>query len=245
MPGCSSWSSTCPRDTTSAAFAAARSGAPAPSPSQVDSHHVEGEKKNRLVVNLSRKAIGRVGLCFQLQKDLQEPKLLTPNDQAADIPLPVPQVAADSVERASGKVVVYAPDSLRVNPGKTEGLRSVSFGEAVAGFPATQPAGSRPVLAFAFAQEAIDLRLAAVRKRPQVTIRQLLAARVEQGVVKYQATFYYTILYSGVKSLRIDVPAEAVGVRNVTRGFATRCLTLPRPIWPRAPPRGASAASPN
>ena len=83
-------------------------GAPGGAAAQVDSHHIEGEKKSRLVVNLSRKAIGRVGLFFQLQKDLQEPKLLAPTDQAADIALPVPQVAADTVERAAGKVVVYA-----------------------------------------------------------------------------------------------------------------------------------------
>ena len=68
-------------------------GTPGGAAAQVDSHHIEGEKKDRLAVNLARKAMGRVGLFFQLQKDLQEPKLLAPTDQAADIALPVPQVA--------------------------------------------------------------------------------------------------------------------------------------------------------
>ena len=66
----------------------------------------------------------------------------------------------------------------------------------------------RPVLAFIFTQEPVVLRLAAERRKPNVTIRQLLVARIEEGVVKYQATFYYSILYSGVKSLRIDVPGR-------------------------------------
>ena len=54
----------------------------------------------------------------------------------------------------------------------------------------------------------LALTLAAERRKPQVTVRQLLVARVEEGVVKYDFTFFYNVLYSGVKSLRIDVPAE-------------------------------------
>ena len=84
------------------------------------------------------------------------------------------------------------------------------------------------MLAFAFTQEPVTLRLAAERRKPQVTIRQLLSARIEQGVVKYQATFYYTILYSGVKSLRIDVPADvAAGLRNNTPGLREKVVDPP------------------
>ena len=110
---------------------------------QVDSHRLEGEKKNRLVVNLAHKAIGRVALAVQLQKDLQEANLLTPTGKASDIPLPIPQVAAGSVERATGRLLIYAPESLRVNPGKTEGLRSISFQEALEGMAAA-PRHRRP-----------------------------------------------------------------------------------------------------
>ena len=46
-------------------------------------------------------------------------------------------------------------------------------------------------------------------------------------MVKFQATFYYTILYSGVKSLRIDVPAEAVGVRNVAPAIRDKVIDPP------------------
>jgi hypothetical protein len=197
---------------------------------QVDSHHLEGEKKNRLVVNLSRKALGRVALAVQLQKDLQEANLLLPTGKAADLLLPVPQVPAAGVERAAGRLLIYAPESLLVNPSKTEGLRSISFKEAAEGIdpfrPLGQPVAAHPVLAFAFTQEPVALRLAAERRKPKVTIRQLLSARIEQGVVNYQATFYYTILYSGVKSIRIDVPAD-VAVRNNTPGLREKVVDPP------------------
>ena len=182
---------------------------------QVDSYHVEGKDKDRLVVNLSHKAMGRVALAVQLQKDLHEPNLLTATGVTANIPLTVPQVAPSAVEHATGRLVIFAPEGLRVNPDKTEGLRSISFKEAAEGTAAAprEPAArGRPVLAFAFTQEPITLRLAVQRRKPQVSIQQLLIGRIEQGVVKYQATFHYNILYSGVKSLRIDVPATVAGL---------------------------------
>ena len=52
------------------------------------------------MVNLAHKATGRVALAVQLQKDLQEPSLLSAG-KAAEIPLPVPQVAPATVERAT------------------------------------------------------------------------------------------------------------------------------------------------
>ena len=76
-------------------------------PADVDSHRLEGEKKDRLVVQLARKAMGRVALAVRLQKDLQERRLLTPSGQAAEIPLPLPRTAG--VESASGRLMVYAP----------------------------------------------------------------------------------------------------------------------------------------
>jgi hypothetical protein len=188
-------------------------------PVQVDTHHLEGEKKTRLVVNLARKALGRVALAVQLQKDLNQPELLTPTGKAVDIATAIPRVAPDTTERATGRLVIYAPESLRVNPRKNAGLRNVSFKEAFEGMQSVQqqkPADLRPVLAFVHTQEPIELTLAAERRKPQVTVRQLLVARVEEGVVKYQITFLYNALYSGIKSLRIDVPAEVAGALRVT-----------------------------
>ena len=217
------------------------------------------QKKTRLVVNLARKAIGRVALVVQLQKDLNRADLLMPTGKTVDIALSIPVVAPSTAERAVGRLVIYAPESLRVTPGKIAGLRSVSFQEAFEGMQSVRPpkpGDARPVLAFAYTQEPnmpgqvgkspqkIELSLAAERRKPQVTVRQLLVARVEEGVVKYQITFFYNVLYSGVKSLQIDVPAEVAGGLHVaTPGCARARSIRRRPDWPRTTSPGASPAS--
>jgi len=195
----------------------------------VDNHHLEGDKRALLAVNLARKAAGRVALVVELHKDLREADLLTPTGKAARIPMPLPRMSPGSVQRATGRLVVYAPESLRVNPGKVDGARGVSFKEALEGVQSVRqqkPADSRPVLAFAYTQEPVSLELAAERRKPQVNVRQLLVARIEEGVVKYQATLFYDVLYSGVKSLRVDVPADVAAVlRNTTTGVREKVIT--------------------
>ena len=159
--------------------------------------------------------------------------------KAARLELTMPAPAPHTAERSAGRLVVYAPESLRVNPDKTVGLRSISFKEAFegirsAGTTSDKPpiamggVSEQPVLAFAYGDEPAALTLAAERRKPQVTVRQLLVARVEEGVVKYDFTFFYNVLYSGVKSLRIDVPAEvAAGLRVVTPGIHEKTIDPP------------------
>ena len=199
-------------------------------PVEVDTHHLEGENKTRLVVNLSRKAMGKVALAVQLQKDLREPDLLSPTGKAATIPLDVLRPVSANIERAAGRLVVHAPESLRVNATVSEGLRPISFEEAVQGMQADRPPkdNARPVLAFAYTGEPARLEVAAERRKPQVTVRQLLVARVEEGVVKYEATFFYSVLYSGIKALRIDLPAQiAADVRNQSPQIREKAVDPP------------------
>ncbi len=196
-------------------------------PVKVDSHFLEGERKNRLAINLSRKAIGKVALGVRLEKELDRPELMTPTGKAAQFSLPAPRVPEAAAERCDGRMLLYAPESLRVNPKKSEGLRSISFKEAlelVRPPSRSAPADRRPVLAFAYSRQPAELTFAAERRKPQTTIRQLVVARVEEGVVKYDFTLAYEVRYSGVKSLRLDVPAGlapslrivALGVRKST-----------------------------
>ena len=182
---------------------------------EIDTHHFEGDaaaETRRLVVNLSRKAIGPVALVLELHKDFDKGSdLLTYTGKAVDIPLAIPRVAADTVERATGRLILYAPEALRVNPGKPEGLRNISFAEAMETMQSArtrQPQDAQPVLSFAYTQEPVAMKLAAERLKPYVTIKQLLVGRVENGVIKYRATFFYEVLYSGVHSLRIDIPTD-------------------------------------
>jgi hypothetical protein len=194
---------------------------------QVDTHHLTGEKKTRLVVNLARKALGRVGLAVDLERELHEADLLAPTGKAAKIPLVLPRIAPGTVQHDVGRLVVYAPPSLRVNPEGDKALRAISVKEALEGMTARGGKGSdlQQILAYAFTQEPTSLALSAERRKPQVTIGQLLVARIEDDAVKYEATFFYDILYSGVKSLRIDVPtAIAQRLRNKTPGVREKVI---------------------
>ena len=193
---------------------------------QVDGHHLEGPDKTRLVVDLSRKAFGKVALEVVLHRRLTEPDLLEPTGKAADIPLPLPRVAPDTVERETGRLVVYAPESLRVNPADQTGLRTVTFQEATADMRQAARGEERPVLAFAYTAEPASLALEAERRRPHVTVRQLLVGRIDSGVVKYTATFFYDVRYSGVKTVRIDVPTDLASEIRITP-LSVRHETIP------------------
>ncbi len=204
---------------------------------QVDSYHLEGDDKTRLIVNLAHKALGRVGLFVSLEKRLDDANLLGPTGKTSDVALIIPRVAPETIERTNGRLVVYAPESLRANPDKMSGLRSVSLAEALAGMqaPPNQPtpnqnavnqsSASRAVSSFVFTKAPVELSLQVERRRPFVTAAQLLVARVDPGVVKYEATFYFDIRYSSVKSLRIDLPAKlAADVRNNTPGISEKTI---------------------
>jgi hypothetical protein len=199
----------------------------------VDSHRLEGDDKTKLIVALSRKALGRVGLVVELQKRLQDGNLLTPTGESSELPVPLPRAAVESLERATGRLVLFAPEALRINPQTQSQLRVITQAEAYEGveslrgnrFPTT-----RPVLAFAYGKPAATLTLEAQRRRPAITAKQLLIARCDTGVVKYEARFLYDIRYSSVKSVRIDVPAElASKLHNETPAIREKVIEKPEP----------------
>ena len=189
-------------------------------PAAVDQFHRLDEDETQLRVNLSRKAFGKVGLWVELERKLDHANLLSPTGQDAEIAVPMPRVAAEVIEQLTGAVVVYKPGSLRARPDRQEGLRSISFAEAFQKVPSSRDGRfpqSQPTLAFAYTGDAVDLTLQAQRRKPHVTALQILVAGVEEGQIKYKAKFVYAINYSGVKSLRIDVPAAlADKIRNDT-----------------------------
>ena len=183
----------------------------------VDSHHVDevlladGKKaKTKLVVNLARKALGRVALWVELQRRQEDANLQTPTGKKSVLDLTIPRVATAKLLRTTGRLMVYAPESLRINPTETKGLRAIAMSEAAQGIESTRGgrfAETRPFLAFAYTQEPAQLQVDAERRQPFITAEQLLFVQVESGVAKYEVTFNYNILYSGVKTLRMDVPA--------------------------------------
>ncbi|MBL8829153.1 MAG: hypothetical protein JNM18_19375 [Planctomycetaceae bacterium] len=199
-------------------------------PFTVGAHRVEGDAKDRLIVELSRQALGKVGLYLELSQKLTQPELLAPSPQPAALPLGVPQPQGDGLERADGRLVVYAAPQLRVQPTTTDGLRPTSFAEALAGFAQASrtPGNQQPVQAFAWSQGAVKLVVAAERRKPHITARQLVTVRVEPGVVRGNIALRYDILHSGVKTLRIDVPKSlATLLRNETLSVADAPINPP------------------
>ena len=84
---------------------------------------------------------GFTGVEIQFPYDTPVEKLVAAKERAglgiSVINLPVPRVQPASVARTSGRVLVYAPVSLRVNPKETKGLRPISPAEAVQQVPVT------------------------------------------------------------------------------------------------------------
>jgi hypothetical protein len=196
----------------------------------VDTDHADPMQAQRWLVNLARKAQGRVGLLVQLTRRLDDPNLTTPTGQSSQIPLPLPRVAAAGIEQVTGRLIVFAPESLRVAPTTQTLVQNISFHEATQAVPflrrGGQYAAMREVLALAYARDAVDLTLSAERRKPQVQVRQFLVARIESGVVRYRATFFYEIHYSPVKVLRIDLPQQVASLaRNETSSVRDEVIT--------------------
>lgn len=195
---------------------------PGATAASIDAHHVDGANKNHLVINLSKKALGKTCVVVELERKLDDVNLLSPTGESSTVAFNVPQTSQPFLVRSSGKLLVHSPESLRVNPTDSPGLRVISLSEALVGLQstvATRYPETRPAMSFAFGDQAASLSLAVERRKPHVTARQRLEVSVDSGVVRYQARFFYDILYSGVKSLRIDVPKEiASSIRNETDG---------------------------
>ncbi len=197
----------------------------------VDSYHRVSDEGTTWIVNLSKKAFDKVGLSIQLQQSLSDPNLLAPTGSASTIEIPLPRANPDDVEFAQGSLILSAPQSLLVNPALVEGLRSISFDEAYQKIPAAPRSSNQiqPVLSYAFAKGTTRFSVTAERRRPQVTVDQLLQAEVDSGVVKFNVSLYYDIRYSGVKSLRIDVPSSLVtDIRNTNKSLRREEIT-PQP----------------
>ena len=184
----------------------------------VDSFHVDeitvGDKKQktRLVVNLARKALGKVALLVELERRDSDENLRSPTGKSSALAFTLPRVAPDKVARSTGRFVFYTLKGVRVTPVEATGLRAISVAEALQGIDSAHGQKTTPdlqaILAYAFTQETAALKISAERRKPFITAQQLLTAKVESGVVKYDMTLAYNVEFSGVKSLRLDVPAN-------------------------------------
>ena len=177
----------------------------------VDTFYRDPKNEDRVLVTLGKKAIGKFGLHVLLDQTLDDANLLSPTDVASKIGFAIPKSAIDGVEFSKGNVVVYSPESLQVNAADTKGLRNDSFKNVWNRHHSIMNlSGTRAILAYSFSHADASVELEARRRRPQVTVEQVLVVSVQSGVVQYDAKLFYEVLYSGVKSFRLDVPTSLV-----------------------------------
>ncbi len=205
---------------------------PGATPATVVSHHFDANNANHLIVNLGKKAIGKVSLAVRLEQRLTDANLLTPTGTATTVPLLVPLPKQEHLSRVTGRLLLATPESLRINPTALNGLRPISLTEAAAGLNSLRGdrfPNSRVALAFAYTDQVANVALSAERRKPFITARQRVLVSVDSGVVRFESLIVYDILYSGVSSLRLDVPAElASDLRNETSH-------LRESVWTPAP----------
>ncbi len=188
----------------------------------------EGKPKmKRLTVNLARKAIGLVGVQVQLHAKVDREELRGGTEKTVEVNMVSPVIPSEGVEQKEGVLIFSAPESLRVTPTSFRGMQNVSFDQLSDRWVTAGP--QRGNLAYVFASEQPELSLQVTRRMPQVTVKQLLSVRVDDGVARFSDKISYNVLYSGVKSLRIDVPKDISEiVRNQTKEFRDTVMT-PQP----------------
>ena len=196
----------------------------------IDTFYRDPENENRVLVTLGKKAIGKFGLHVFLDQTLEDANLLSPTDVASKIGFKIPKSAINGVEFSKGNVIVYSPESLQVNAADTKGLRNDSFKNVRNRHRSVMAiSGTRPILAFGFSHADASIELEARRRRPQVTVEQVVVVAVQSGVVQYDAKLFYEVLYSGVNSFRLDVPTSLVDqLRNRSTNILKQAMT-PQP----------------
>ncbi len=198
----------------------------------IDNYQFTSDAKPALQVNLSKKAVGKVGLVIQLQKTIEDGKALSETGKQTTIHLELPQSKDASVVRSSGHVIVYAPESIRVNISDRGSSRDVPISLATTSAPSTREnklPDLKDVLSLEHANGPVLLTLQAERRKPSVSVRQLLSARVEPGIVSFNSRFFYDVKYSGIPFLRIDVPNDVSDKLRLTTPSVRESILDPQP----------------
>ncbi|GIW56494.1 MAG: hypothetical protein KatS3mg082_2898 [Nitrospiraceae bacterium] len=193
---------------------------------EVRDYHVEDTEAGRVLqVTLARKTQGDVGLIIEMRRTPDAGQSLDQAGATTELQLPLPRLVSPYLQQTDAWAIVYAPESLRVTPLEMTGARSVPVQEAAGQLPprALQIAGGdaiRPVLSVAHTHQPAEMRLTVTRRNPQITVRQVQHVDIELGAVQWTLRLIYDIRYSGVDSLRVDLPsAISDRVRVTTSGI--------------------------
>lgn len=201
-------------------------------PVVVENHHMVENAPGVYRVNFSRKAFGLVGLRIGLEKRHNDGNLITPTGVASEYTLELARVVPASVEHVRGRVLVLAPEGLRLTPKDTAGGQSVAVNEIQAEHiaPLSIRQNARPAQGFRYAEEVFAPVFDVERRKPHIEVGQLIVADVDQGEVKFHASLHYQVRYSGVNKFRLDVPRTiAQLIRNDSSNFITKNEITPPP----------------
>ncbi|MDR2705228.1 MAG: hypothetical protein LBC02_05565, partial [Planctomycetaceae bacterium] len=186
---------------------------------QVESHTVTPAAENAvtqtLMVNFKQKAIGKVGLRIKFQKTLNGQDLYSPTGKSVDIPVVLPTLSKGVAEKSDSKLLILAESAFRISPVSSEGLQSISLQQLQS--PAWHLGTIPGQFGFLVADSGTKLTLRAERRQPQLTLRELRTVRIDEGAIKNESKFYYEILFSSIKSLRIDVPEKLSGRLKISK----------------------------
>jgi len=174
-----------------------------PAAHRLDSHRLgePGNGRRTLFVEFASRVSGQVTLNFILRQEQRREALLSHEGGEEVFEIPVVRASGSQVSTDEGQVVVTGPAYLTFRAVETAAMRPL---------PVIPPVTTSQVrqFAYSYASEAPLLRVGAVRKAPHVTVEQLMSVRVEVGVAHFESTLHTHVRYSGVRGLRVDVPAN-------------------------------------
>ena len=188
----------------------------------------EGTEDQILLVNLGRRALGKFGLAVNIDKVIKDPNLGQPTGEVSELVLPVPRVQPESVDRGRGNLLIYATENLRLSPSDLIGVSPVSEGSVGIEVPSQRGnrfLNMREIGAYAFTKQDVDVNFVGQRRKPYIEARQFLGVNVESGTVEFISNFQFDVQYSGVVSLRVDVPQSiADRLRNDSESLTEQLL---------------------
>jgi hypothetical protein len=167
-----------------------------------------------LTINFKRKVLGKAGLIISFQTS-NKPNSQSQTEKSIDLTIIPPVLSKGIAEKSDGKLLILAEPAFRISPVNAEGLQSISLQQLQS--PAWYLSNENAQLGFLVADSVAKLTVRTEYRESQLTLRELRTVRIEEGIIKNEAKFYYEILFRTIKSLRIDVPEKLSGRLNISK----------------------------